>query len=104
MSRKYITGWFSPSDPDLMVMFYQIDKACPAEFQAEVLRRGGVVQTFNDSNLGRLQSDVTGKCGGDPAHVHPQNSSKHAHAVRSDKSWLGYLRRPRPLLPAESKM
>ena len=97
MNRKYITGWFSPTDPDLMVMFYQIDKGSPAQYQADVLRRGGVVQTFCDSNLGRLQSDVTGKCGGDTQRVHPQNSSKQPHTHQSDRSWLGYLRRPRHL-------
>ena len=103
MNRKYITGWFSPNDPDLMVMFYQVDKGSPAEYQADVLKRGGVVQTYRDSNLGRLQSDVTDRCGGDPRHVHPLNPPKQARALPSDRSWLGYLRRPRALARAESK-
>lgn len=95
MSRKYVTGWFSPTDPDLMVMFYQIDPG--PVFEAEVVKSSGVVQTFSDSNLGRLQADVTNRCGGDFVRSAPLVGAPPLKRV----TWSKYLSRSNPVLPAK---
>ena len=64
MKRKYVTGWFSPADPDVMVVFYELRES--RTFEADVMKAGGVVQTLSDTDLGRLQSDAINRCGGAP--------------------------------------
>jgi hypothetical protein len=95
MNRKYITGWFSPNDLDLMVVFYESHLSSPPTYEAELVRRGGVIETIRDTNLGRLQSNVTQKCGGDtkPAHVHTDPRVRSVPA----SPWLSRFRRPRQL-------
>lgn len=100
MNRKYITGWFSPNDLDLMVVFYESHMSTPPTYEAELLRRGGVVETIRDTNLARLQSEVTNKCGGD---TRPADAHAHASPRRNDAAnpWLRRFRRPRVLSAAE---
>ena len=100
MNRKYITGWFSPTDLDLMVVFYERHLSSPPTYEAELLRQGGVVETICDTNLARLQSDVTNKCGG---NTRPADAHTHVGPRRNDPAnpWLSRFRRPRPLSAAE---
>ena len=59
--KRYITGWFSPTDPQMMVEFYEIR---PQHFQAEVLKGGELINQLNADHLARLQTDVLNRFGG----------------------------------------
>ena len=73
MSRRYITGWFSPADHQIMVIFYE--RRAPIHFEAEVLRCGEVVGRFQDDSLARLQNDLTTRFGGGIGLIHREGSS-----------------------------
>ncbi len=60
--RKYVTGWFSPTQLDVMVRFYRLEgHASSVNFEAEVLRAGDVAETLRGNDLGSLQSTVLAK-------------------------------------------
>jgi hypothetical protein len=67
ISRKYVTGWFSPTHYDVMVRFYLVEGQGPlADFEADVIRGRDVTETLRDSDLGSLQSTVIAKYTSDP--------------------------------------
>ena len=64
MEREYVTGWFSPADPELMVIFYETDGKSGVSFEAEILRQGAVIRTVRENSLSVLQSDIINRYGG----------------------------------------
>ena len=62
VSRRYVTGWFSPADHQLMVVFYE--RGSPIYFEAEVLRCGEVLIRFQGQDLAWLQNDIIDRYGG----------------------------------------
>lgn len=62
IGRKYVTGWFSPTQLDVMVRFYRVEsQSSLVDFEAEVLRKGDVAETLRGSDLGHLQTTVLNK-------------------------------------------
>jgi hypothetical protein len=64
MIRRYITGWFSPADHELMVQLYETDGSSGTSFEAESLKKGSVIRTMRDNSLIILQSDILERYGG----------------------------------------
>lgn len=62
--RRYLTGWFSPIDPQLRVSFYELPTSSDNPFEADIIQQGRVVKTVPGRELGRLQSDVLDTYGG----------------------------------------
>ena len=88
MQRRFVTGWFSPDDPELMVAFYE--RGAPIYFEAEVLRRGEVVGRFQGGNLARLQNDLTSRFGGS---IEPTLRTVHGARLRlHPDTWMTKLR------------